>query len=127
MNVEVLLVDALMSGFALFSLKAPSLLAFDERRAKPENMRRVFGIDKIPSDTQIRTILDEVNPDDVSGLFKSVFRPLQRGKVLEKMRFMGKYYLASLGGTSYFISKKVHCVTCLQWKNKRTGEITYSP
>lgn len=126
MNVEIPLEDALMSGFAMFSLKDPSLLAFDERRAKPENLRSIYGIQKIASDTQIRTILDEVEPQDVRPVFKSVMRELQRGKALEGMRFMGKYYLLSLDGTGYFSSKKVHCADCLQRKNKRTGEITYA-
>ncbi len=126
MNVEIPLVDALMSGFAMFSLKDPSLLAFDERRAKPENLSSIFGIQKIASDTQMRTILDRVAPEALRPLFKSVFRSLQRGKALEKMRVMGKYYLVSLDGTDYFSSKKVHCDACLQRKNKRTGEITWS-
>ncbi len=126
MNVDIPLVDALMSGFAMFSLKDPSLLAFDERRAKPENLRKVYGIEQIPSDTQMRTILDEVNPDDIRAIFGSVFKPLQRGKALEKMMFMGGYYLVSLDGTGYFTSKEVHCDACLQRKNKRTGEISYS-
>ena len=125
MNVEIALVDALMSGFALFSLKDPSLLTFDQRRAKPDNLRKVFGIQKIASDTQMRTVLDGVKPNDVCPLFKSLFRPLQRGKVLDKMRFMGRYYLVSIDGTGYFKSKKVHCQACLQRKNKRTGQITY--
>ena len=34
-NVKITLADNLMSGFAMFSLKDPSLLAFDERREKP--------------------------------------------------------------------------------------------
>ena len=42
MKVEIALVDALMSGFALFSLKDPSLLTFDQRRAKPDNLRKVL-------------------------------------------------------------------------------------
>ena len=126
MNVDIPLVDALMSGFAMFSLKDPSLLAFDERRAKPGNLRKVYGIEQIPSDTQMRAILDEVNPDDIRSIFGSVFKPLQRGKALEKMRFMGRYYLVSLDGTGYFTSKEVHCNACLQRKNKRTGEISYS-
>jgi hypothetical protein len=125
MNVDIPLADALMSGFAMFSLKDSSLLAFDKRRAKPENLRRLFGIRNIPSDTQMRTILDEVSPDNIRPLFKKVFQQLQRGKVLEKMTFMGQYYLASSDGTGYFTSKKVHCQSCLQRKNKRTGEITY--
>jgi hypothetical protein len=126
MNIEIDLADALMSGFAMFSLKDPSLLAFDQRRAKPENLRQVFGIEKIPSDTQLRVILDEVKPEGLRPLFKTVFQQLQRGKVLEKMTFMGKYYLASIDGTGYFSSKTVHCESCLQRQNRRTGEITYS-
>jgi hypothetical protein len=32
-DVEITLTEALMSAFAMFSLKAPSLLAFDKERA----------------------------------------------------------------------------------------------
>jgi hypothetical protein len=51
------LADTLMAGLALFSLKDPSLLAF-MRRAVDHNLRRVFGLRAVPSDTQMRTILD---------------------------------------------------------------------
>jgi len=126
MNIEISLEDALMSGFAMFALKDPSLLAFDRRRAKPENLRRVFGLQAIPSDTQMRTILDEVAPESLRPVFKAVVQQLQRGKELEKMTFMGKYYLASMDGTGYFSSKNVHCNACQQRVNHRTGEITYA-
>lgn len=126
MNVEIALSDALMSGVALFALKDPSLLAFDERRAKPANLRRIFGIAQIPSDTQLRTILDGVNPASLRPLFKDIVRRLQRNKVLPELRFMGRYYLVSLDGTSYFSSKKIHCDACQQRVYKKTGEITYS-
>ena len=46
MNVEIPLEDALMSAFAMFSLKDPSLLAFDERRQTSENLKRVYGIER---------------------------------------------------------------------------------
>ena len=125
-NVEIPLGDALMSGLAMFSLKDPSLLAFDERRQEPENLKRVYGISRIPSDTQMRTILDEVNPEEIRPQFKGVFQQLQRGKELEKMRYLGKYYLASLDGTGYFKSEKVHCANCLKKHYKRSGKTVYS-
>ncbi|MDI6795201.1 MAG: hypothetical protein QME81_20445, partial [bacterium] len=88
-DVKISLADALMSGFAMFSLKDPSLLAFDERRVnKDKNLETIYKINDIPCDTQMRTILDEVDPVDIAPLFKDVFRPLQRGKVLEKMAFI---------------------------------------
>ena len=88
MNIDIELSDALMSGFARFALKEPSLLAFDQRRANPENLRQVFGIRNIPSDTQMRTILDEVNPESLRPLYQKLFQQLQRGQALEKMTFM---------------------------------------
>ena len=91
MNVAIPLVDALMSGLAVFALKDPSLLAFDERRATPENLHQIFGIAQIPSDTQMRTILDGVDPAALRPLYKQVFSQLQRGKVLEDVTFMGRY------------------------------------
>ena len=75
LNVEISLADALMSGFALFSLKDPSLLAFDERRAKPENLQRVYHIQNIPSDTQMRTILDSVAPNICAPCSATYSRP----------------------------------------------------
>lgn len=125
-NVEIPLVDALMSGFALFSLKDPSLLAFDERRQAAANLKRIYGIGQIPSDTQMRKILDGVNPAGLRPIFKEVFQQLQRGKVLEEMTFMGSYYLLSLDGTGYFKSEKVHCPNCLEKHYKRSGQTIYS-
>src|SRR3954451_2881110 len=49
------LTDTLTAGLALFSLKDSSLLAFC-RRARDHNLRSVFGLQAIPSDTQLRTI-----------------------------------------------------------------------
>ncbi len=84
-NVTVSLQDALTSAFAMFSLKDPSLLAFDERSKTDGNLKRVYGLEQVPSDTQRRTILDDVDPETVRPSFKDVFRQAQRGKVLEKM------------------------------------------
>src|SRR6516164_8613654 len=84
---EFSLTDTLMAGLALFSLKDPSLLAFC-RRAVDHNLRSVFGLQAIPSDTQMREILDEVDPDQLRPLFKDVFRQLQRGKALEGYVFL---------------------------------------
>jgi len=123
--VQISLADTLMSAFAMFSLKDPSLLAFDERRKTDGNLKRVYGLEEVPCDTQMRTTLDEVEPSAVKPTFKDVFRELQRGKELEKFVFMEGCYLLSLDGTGYFSSKKIHCDACLEKVNKKTGEVTY--
>ena len=123
---DIPLGDAIMSAFAMFSLKDPSLLAFDERRQDPnDNFRTIYGIDHVPCDTQMRAILDPVDPNDLRPLFGDVFRRLQRGKALEAFVYLDGHYLLSLDGTTYYSSTKVHCPSCLQ-KHHRGGGVTYS-
>lgn len=125
-EVEIPLGDALMSGFALFSLKDPSLLAFDQRRQDPnDNFRTIYGIDRVPCDTQMRAILDPLAADELRPLFSDVFRCLQRGKALESFAYLDGHYLVSLDGTTYFSSTKVHCASCLE-KHHRGGGVIYS-
>lgn len=122
-KARIPLPDALMSAFAMFSLKDRSLLAFEERRAD-ENLKTVFGIGQIPSDTQMREILDPVAPEYLRDVFGDVFRQLQRGKALEPFEFYEGAYLLALDGTGYFSSSEIHCDSC-QVKEHRNGVVTY--
>jgi hypothetical protein len=123
-DVDISLSDALMSAFAMFSLKAPSLLAFDKERTE-DNLQRVYGIERVPCDTSMREILDPVAPESLRPAFKQVFGKLQRGKVLEGMVFVEGHYLLALDGTGYFSSNQIHCASCLE-KQQRNGTVTYS-
>ena len=122
-GTEIPLSDALMSAFAMFSLKSSSLLAFDQERTEG-NLQTIYGIERAPCDTTMREIIDPVSPESMRPLFKGIFRQLQRGKALEDMMFLNGHYLLALDGTGYFSSKKVHCTSCLQ-KHHRNGSITY--
>jgi len=121
---EISFTNALMSAFAMFSLKAPSLLAFDKERAEG-NLHTIYGIERVPCDTHMREILDPVAPELLRPLFQSVFRQRQRGKALEAMTFLDGHYLLALDGTGYVSSQTIHCASCLQ-KVPRNGAITYS-
>jgi len=124
-NIQHSLGDALMSGFAMFSLKDPSLLAFDERRIEaPHNLMTIYGMGSIPCDTSMREILDGVDPNSLRPLFKDAFRQLQRGKALEQMVFMQGCYLLNLDGTGYFSSNKLYSNACME-KHHKNGKITY--
>ncbi len=125
-NGSISIPDALMSAFAMFSLKDPSLLAFDKRRnEEPENLHTIYGIGNIPCDTTMREILDEISSQEIRRAFKDVFRQLQRGKALEPFVYMDGYYLLALDGTGYFSSEKLHSESCLGKKSSKTGKITY--
>ena len=117
--------DSLMSAFAMFALKDPSLLAFDQRRKEVKsNLHTVFGIDKVPCDSQMREILDPVEPESLRPAFTDIFSKAQRGKVLKQYVFHEGRYLLSFDGTQTFSSKKIHCEHCLS-KTHENGTVTY--
>ena len=52
------LLDCLMSGIALFGLKYPSLLQFNkEAQSLSHNLKRLYRIDRVPSDTSIMSLV----------------------------------------------------------------------
>jgi Transposase DDE domain len=125
-EIEIPLADVLMSAFAMFSLKDPSLLAFDHRRQNPnDNFRTIYGINRVPCDSQMRAILDPVDPTGLRAPFLEIFRHLQRSKMLEGFVYLDGRYLVSLDGTGYFSSTKIHCASCLE-KRHRNGTVSYS-
>ena len=121
--------DSLMSSFAMFSLKSPSLLKFDEKRKDADelqNLRNIYGIENVPCDSRMREINDEIDPQKyISPAFKVVFRQLQRGKALESMTFYKGCYLINLDGTGIFSSNKLNAPFCMKKENKKTGKINY--
>jgi len=66
----------------MFSLKEPSLLAFDQRR-QDMSLMNLYKIKSIPSDSQHRTILDNVDPKSLNECFADVFFEVQRAEMLK--------------------------------------------
>ncbi|MFO7760413.1 MAG: hypothetical protein ACQES8_05230 [Thermodesulfobacteriota bacterium] len=119
-NSQIPLDDVLMSGFAMFSLKNPSLLAFDKRRLEsPSSIHTVYGVGQTPCDSQMRDILDPISPKALRRPFRSVFAQLQRGKAMEKITWLNGYYLLALDGTGIFSSEQLSSEYCLRKKTKR--------
>jgi hypothetical protein len=124
---SISMADALMSGLAVFGLKCPSLLQFDQQRRDPiveYNLHTLYGVEQVPCDTQMRTILDPVDPVYLRPAFKAVFAHAQRGKVLEDYVFLNGRYLLALDGTHYFASSAVSCPQCCV-KKEGTDEERY--
>ena len=123
-KINISLPDTLMSAFAMFSLKEPSLLAFDEKRNE-ENMKNIYNIKDVPSDTHMRTLLDEVESKEIYPIFNKLFSELQRWKWLEYMVFYDWYYLLSNDWTWFFSSNTVHCKNCMEKNNSKTWKVEY--
>lgn len=117
--------DALMSSFAMFSLKDPSLLSFVENYpARKENLEQVYQIDSIPSEQGLRKILDPLNPDELIGSFAAIHSDKKVAKVVKDYQCfasLGGYTAIAIDGTDYFCSNNVNCPHCLT-KKLRNGE-----
>ena len=129
--VKVPMLDTLLCGFGIFALKFQSLLQFEEEAKRrtsksgkanhSSNLKSLFGVKQVPSDTQMRTILDDVNPEDIRPIFKSLFNRLQRGKALKAYEYNDWGYLLSIDATGFFSSYDIHCSSCLK-KQRGSGE-----
>ena len=123
---KIQIADSLMSALAMFSLKSPSLLAFDQACKDPtisNNLKKLYGIEQVPSDTYMREELDEVDPINVREAFSAIFAAAQRGKLLEDYRFLDGF-LMLIDGTGLFDSENISCGDCCE-KHHRDGRVTY--
>jgi hypothetical protein len=119
-NISYPLEETLSAGLALFSFKFPSLAKFIEKTGDVycgHNIKTLFKISKVPSETQLRDILDPVNPESLRPAYDGILSALQRGNELQKFTVLG-HYPVGLDGTGIFSSSKVSCPHCLTKKPK---------
>ncbi len=119
--------DIFMSGFAMMHFQDPALLQFQrnlEEALRRSNLRSIFHVQSIPKDSQMRDVIDEVDSEGMGTVFDEFFGALQRGKHLERYRFLGDHYLVSIDGSGYFGSENICCPGCLRKESKR-GKVRY--
>lgn len=128
-RAQYTLTDTLCSALAMFSLKYPSLLQFDtDVRADVSiirpNLRTLYGVENAPCDTQMRAILDPLQPQALRPVFRALHSQLQRGNLLSEYSVFGGAYLLSIDGTGVFSSTQISCQHCCQ-KQTRNGTEYY--
>ena len=129
------LADTLMSGFAMMFFQHPSLLQFQRAMAKKRqrcNLQTIFGVQEIPSDTQMRELLDGVEVEVVRGLLPQLGEKVRRAGwsrhftiTLPSRAHEGTYYTIALDGSEYFRSTQVRCAHCLRQPDSK-GRMHYS-
>jgi hypothetical protein len=124
---EISLSDCLMSALAMFGLKFPSLLQFDQQKDEEiikHNLRNLYQVECAPSDSYMRDRLDQIDPKELRDSFSEVFSALQRGKVLESYVYLDGCYLLLVDGTGSYSSHCIGCESCCQ-KHSKDGTVTY--
>jgi hypothetical protein len=127
--------DTLMSGFAVMFFQHASLLQFQrvmEKKRQRGNLQTIFGVHEVPSDTQMREILDEVKPQALRGVLPQLWEKVRRAgwggrftTTLPRGEHQGTYYTVALDGSEYFRSTTIQCPHCLRQTDPQ-GRVHYS-
>ena len=134
--------DCLSVALSLFVFKFPSLYRYvwvvdasqsallvpllrSQRRRTRGNIRRLFKLRRIPTDTTFRRRLDEVRTGRFELVFQALFRLVQRWGLWSHFQTAEGQILVALDGTQVFSSKTLHCDHC-RVAEHRDGSRTYS-
>jgi len=117
--------DLVMSGYAMFHLKYPSVNRFENQtNSEKANLQELFKIKKLCSDAQLRAILDQLDPSSLRQLYVENFSLLQKLSILKEYKSIQNYLICSIDGVQHFSSTEVHCENCLSKKHSN-GTTTY--
>lgn len=119
--------DVMMGALSCMFFQEPSWLQFQkhlDEHSGDNNLHQLFNVGELPSESQVRDILDNVDSEHYRPVFKVLFEQARKDKQLEQYRIPlisgGVFYIAADGG-QYHSSKKVHCECCLR---KVRGSVT---
>lgn len=126
-NTRYEIADAAKAAFSVFFMQSPSFLAHQRdmhQRKGRDNVATLFGAEKIPSDVQIRNLLDPISPDQFHSDFDWVIDELdQSGHLTSFQTYAGTYAIA-FDGVVFHSSEKIHCQQCSQ-RQDRSGVTHY--
>ena len=127
-NATYRMADFGMAAFSAFFMQSPSFLDHQRRLEDGHarsNCQTLFDIPKIPTDNQIRDMLDPAEPELLHPVFAEPIAILEgMNGGLDKFRRLGGHVLIALDGTEYFGSKKIHCHNC-STRQRGKGEKEY--
>jgi TfoX/Sxy family transcriptional regulator of competence genes len=127
-NTQYSMKDIALSAFGVFFCQSPSFLAYQRLMQEARgnnNGRTLFGIQKLPTDNQIRNLLDPVDPKLLWPAYRQTFKYLQKQGVVKRFRSFANTLLVAIDGTGYFYSESIHCDQC-SVAHHRDGRVTYS-
>jgi hypothetical protein len=114
-NTVYLIRDAALSAFSVFFMQSASFLAHQEnmqRQTGHNNATSLFGLHTLPSDNQIRNLLDPLPAEHLFGVFAEIAVLLEENGELQAFRSYRDQLLIILDGTQYFSSKEIQCEAC---------------
>jgi hypothetical protein len=97
-------------------MQSPSFLEYQRQlhhRQGHDNAQTLFGVEPIPCDNQIRTLLDPIAPRYFPPVFFEGFAHREQQHWFDPFRVLDEQLFVALDGTQYFSSQALHCQNCL--------------
>lgn len=119
--------DIVLSAFAMFYMQCPSFLEHQRQmqsRQGKNNASQLFGLQQIPTNNQLKNVLDQVSASSLFAVFRWVYQALSGKGWLKSYEVLGGQQLIGLDGVEYFSSKKLHCSECSS-KTHKNGEVSH--
>jgi hypothetical protein len=127
-NMRYGIADGALSAFSVFFMQSGSFLAHQrllEKKKGRSNARSLFQVDKIPSDPQIRNLLDPLSSSDFQEDFWFLLDSLKEDQSLLQFRTELNTYAIAMDGVNFFSSEKISCPSCLKRKDRNGTEHFY--
>jgi hypothetical protein len=118
--------DAILGAFSMFFMQNESFLEHQRQMASlhgKSNAQTTFGIFNIPTNQQIKNILDGIPATALIGVFDWVYQVMRDQGLLQSFEYLGGL-LVALDGTQYYSSQKIKCECCSS-RQHANGKVTY--
>ena len=89
------------------------------------NASTMFGVQQLPTDNQIRNVLDRIDPEQLQQVYHQSLEYLRQQELVEPMRSFANTLLVAIDGTGYFYSESIHREHCTV--AKRGAQLPRSP
>ena len=110
-NTRYQIADAAIGAFSVFFMQSASFLAHQrdiKKRKGRDNVAQLFGVGKIPSDAQIRNLLDPISPTAFHADFDWILDQLEKGGHLSRFKGYEGTVAIAFDGVSFQSSENIH-------------------
>jgi hypothetical protein len=83
-NTRYTIQDAVLSALGIFFTQSPSFLEYQRRLQHTKgrnNAQTLFGVEQIPCDNQVRTLLDPLAPSHLDPVFMAIVKGLEQHRM----------------------------------------------
>lgn len=127
-NRKYEIADGVLAAFAVFFMQSSSFLAHQrllESENGKNNARSLFQVEEIPSDPQIRNLLDPLNSAEFQEDFWYILEELEAEKQIQQYQNELGTYAIAIDGVAFFSSEKISCNKCLKREDRNGTEHYY--